>query len=92
MDKKQLDEIRARAEAVTPTPWNFYASFIFITHARKDIPDLLAYMEELEEALEKAFLRVKELEEDLKDILDNTPDTESFAKAYRALSSNTVLD
>ena len=53
---------------------------------------LASKYEELEavchKALEKAFLRIKELEADLKDILDNTPDTESFAKAYRALSSN----
>ena len=53
----RLEEIRSRAEAATPGPWEIGVTYnhgrnaTFIAHAREDIPYLLAEVERLQKDL-----------------------------------------
>lgn len=55
MNKQRLDEIRATAEAATPGKHGWKVTNVsYLELYRQDIPDLLAYVEELEKRLAKA--------------------------------------
>ena len=67
----------------------------FMSHARQDIPDLLAHidiLEETERQLKHICItkkeRIEELQAAMKDVLDNTASAENFAIAYRELSKD----
>lgn len=66
MDKKRLDEIRARCEAATDAdilrPCEMRPTVIFYKHAHKDVPDMLEYIERLIAALRQAELLCQEFE------------------------------
>lgn len=49
MTPERLDEIEERAEAANSAPWSLeYSDFLFIAHARQDVPDLVAEVRRLQ--------------------------------------------